>query len=230
MGVLASPTLTELLADVRALLNQSSSTNSFWTDAELTSYLNEAARRYFVEVTEHNEGLFTTTSDSNIVADTEAYALPTDCFEVRAVYKKVSNGYAVLPYKNDFTSDYSTQGGTSSEYYQPYYFFRGNSIILRPTPQFNETAGLRIEYMQFPDTLVNGGDSLTAQISPIFKDLIISYAAYKAKIKESAVNNVNTYQVLKDHVADLYMQFKEAIALRSKYPTFVKAFDPEGGN
>lgn len=71
---------------------------------------------------------------------------------------------------------------------------------------------------------------MTAQVSPVFRDLIVAYAAYKAKIKESSVNGVQTYAALDMHVRDLYVQFKEAVAERSRYPTFVQTFDPEGSN
>lgn len=228
MGVLASPTIEDLLLNVRSMLNQPDSTNSFWSDDELVVWINEAVRRYFTEVVQNNEGLFTTQTDLNIALNTETIALPSDCFEIKALYKKVNNEYIILEYRNDFTSSYTTQGGTSSLSYLPIYEFRGNSIVLKPTPNFAETAGLRCEYIQFPQTMVSGGDTMTAQVSPVFKDLIEMYTVYKAKLKESLVGGTNLHAMAQDNLNDLYAAFKEAIVGRSKYPQFTQPFNPEG--
>jgi hypothetical protein len=226
MATLSSPTLNRLLRNIRSLLNQPDRNNSFWSDEDLTEYINEAIRVYFVEVHHANEGLFTTTTDLNIVADTETIALPSDCFEIKAVYKKVSNGYVPLGYDNS-ASGYSTQGGSGAEAYFPKYSLRGNNLVLRPTPNFSETAGIKLEYIQFPETVVNGGDAMTAQVSPIFKPLIEMYAVYKAKLKESMVNGVVMHKVPEDNLKDLYGMFKEATSRRTASPTFVTPFDPE---
>jgi hypothetical protein len=227
MATLSSPTLQALISSVRSLLNQPDRNNSNWTDEEITSYLNEAIRIHFQEVLNNNEGYFTAQTDLNIVTDTETVALPSDCFLVRSLYKKVTNGYEMLPYRNNVTESYSTQGGTSSNSYLPYYYLRGNSLVLRPIPNFSETSGLRLEYVQFPDTLVSGGDTMTAQVSPIFKQLIEMYAVYKAKLKESLVSGVATHKVAEDNLSDLVALFKDAIANRSKNPTSIIPFCPE---
>jgi hypothetical protein len=81
--------------------------------------------------------------------------------------------------------------------------------------------------MQFPDQMSVGADTLTAQVSPIFKQLVEMYAVYKAKLKESLVNGVVLHTVAKENLNELYASFKEAIERRSKNPTFVQPFNPE---
>lgn len=228
MGVLTNPTVEDLIVNVRSMLNQPDANNSFWADEELIVWINEAIRRYFTEVILHNEGLFTTQADLDITAGSETIALPTDCFEIKALFKKVNTEYIVLDYRNDFTSSYTTQGGTSSLSYLPIYEFRGNSIVLKPTPQFTEVNGLRCEYIQFPQTILTGGDSMTNQVSPIFRDLIEMYVVYKAKLKESLVGGTDLTALAKSNVNDLYISFKDAIVGRSKFPQFTQPFDPEG--
>ena len=227
MATLSAPTLQQLITSARTMLNQPKEANSFWKDVELTEYLNEAVRMYFLECVQVNEGYFTTQSDLNITTDTETVALPTDCFQVKNLYKKVTNGYKILPYRNSVDDSYSTQGGSSGEAYSPSYSFRGNSLVLHPVPNFTETSGLRIEYIQFPDQMVWGGDSLTTQVSPIFKQLIIMYTVYKAKLRESLVNNVNTYAGAQQNLAELYTLFKDAIIRRSRNPSYIVPFNPE---
>jgi len=227
MATLSAPTLQQLLSSVRTMLNQPKESNSFWKDIELTEYLNEAVSTYFTECVQVNEGYFTTQSDLNVVANTETVALPSDCFQIKNLYKKITNGYVLLPYRNNLTEGYSTQGGPSNETYFPSYYFRANNLVLHPVPTGSETAGLRIEYLSFPDQMVWGGDSLTSQVSPIFKQLLIMYAVYKAKLRESLVNGVNTYVVAQQHLGELYKIFKDSIAKRSKNPVYSIPFSPD---
>lgn len=229
MATLTSPTLSKVLFNVRNLLSQTDPTNSTWSDLELTEYINEAIRMYFSEVAKGSEGYFTTSSTLNIVSDVETVALPSDFFEMRALYIQRNNGWEVLAYQNNLTDGFNTNGGNSSNSYSPYYFFRGNSIVLRPTPNFSATGVLRIEYIQFPDTLVNGGDAMTNQVSPIFKQLIEMYAVYKAKLKESlGGNGLQLEAPAQRNLDQIYKMFIDTINKRSQFPEFTIAFNPEG--
>lgn len=228
MGTLSSPTLQNVITVVRGMLNQPSPTNSFWKDTELTDYINEGVRMYFSEVTQNNEGYFTTQVDLDIVADTATVALPSDFYQIKILYKKVTNGYLPLSYRNNLTEGYSTQGGSSSNGFLPDYYFQGNSIVLRPTPNFSEVGGLRLEYIQFPDTLINGGDAMTSQVSPVFKQLVEAYAVYKAKLKESLVSGVAVHTAAEGHLGAVVKMLRDSIAMRSKNPTSVIPFNPEG--
>lgn len=227
MATLTSPTIEDLLTNVRNMLGQPSATNSTWTDEELTAYLNEAVRRYFVRVVQEAEGQFTTTANLDITSGSETIALPTDCFEIKNVWRAVSDGYEPLFYRNNVTEGYISTDASSGSGYRPGYYFRGNSLVLNPTPNFSETSGIRIEYVQFPTTMLTGGDSMTSQVSPVFRDLVEMYAVYKAKLKESLSNGTNTYAAAKDNLNDLYTAFEEVIVGRSFSPTAIQPFNPE---
>jgi hypothetical protein len=227
MSTLSSPTLGKLLTNVRNFLNQPNPQNSFWTDAELSDYLNKGVQRYFAEVVMHREGQFTATTTLDIVSGTETVALPSDFFEVRSLYITRSGGWEILPYRNNITDGFYTTGSSGAEQFRPYYFFRGNSLVLRPTPNFSATACLKLEYIQFPDTMVNGGDSLTTQVAPVFQELIEMYAIYKAKLKESMVNGVSMQSGPAENLAAVYQQFKDSIDKRSDYPEYIVPFNPE---
>ncbi len=231
MATLTSPTLGSLITNVRNLLGQPTATNSTWTDAELTSYLNEAVRMYFAEVVKNYEGYFATTTDPGdnltYTAGTEAVALPSDCFQVRAVYILRPNGWQMLPYKNDLTGSYSTSSGSGGTTYLPSYFFQGNNLILRPVPSDTGTESIKLDYIQLPDQMVNGGDSLTNQISPIFKQLIEMYAVSKAKMKQSMSQGVDLTAIPDKNLGAIYASFKNTITPRSAYPVYVEAWNPE---
>lgn len=233
MALLTSPTLGKLIFNIRNMLGQPNPVNSTWTDAELKEYILEAVRVYFAEVIATGEGYFTTTTDPNnnlsIVSGAELVALPDDFYQVKALYIQRTNGWELLEYRNNVTSGFISQGGgTGSNTYSPYYYFQGNNIILHPTPTFNGTGVLRLDYVQFPDQMVNGGDTLTNQVSPVFKQLIEKYAIVQAKKKQSLVNGTDLTAIAKDDLKDAYVNFKNAIDKRSMHPEYVVPFNPEG--
>lgn len=228
MAILTSPTIDELILETRTMLGQTNPQNSTWSDEELTQYLNEAVRRYFMEVVHRHEAAFVTTSFLDCTAATETIALPSDFFKIKNLYSKVNDGWAILNYRNNLTNGYTTSGDTSLGCFQPDYYLRGNSLVLHPVPNFTSTGGsFQLEYVAFPTTMLTGGDSLTTGVSPIFKDLIETYAAYKAKLRESAVSGVNTYSGFKDNLNDLFTAYKEAITQLSANPTYIVPFNPE---
>lgn len=226
MALLGSPYLQDLLGNVRNMLNQPDSDNSFWSDDELTGYLNEAIRRYFTEVVQHANGEFDTTALLNLTTGVEYLTLPSDFFRVRALYRTVTDGYEMLAFRNNLTEGYYTDIG-GGDGYLPYYYLRGNNIILRPVANFSETGAFLIEYTAFPQTMLTGGDQLQADVSPIFRDMIETYAVYKAKVKESLVNGSDTTLVVKKNLDDLYTQFKDTMSKRSQFPTYVQMYNPE---
>lgn len=226
MAALTQPTLDQLINNVRLMLNQPDPNNSFWGDEELTNYINEGARRYFQEVVQNLEGYFTTKADLDLVANNEEVALPSDFYQVKALYMLQTDFYELLSYQNNITDNYTTVPSSTGTY-SPYYFLRGNKVVLRPMPGEARTGALRLEYIYLPDTMVNGGDQMTAQVAPVFKDLVEMYAVYKAKLKESLVGGGNSHIAAGENVQSLYDSFKTAIRNRSKYPTYTVPFNPE---
>lgn len=226
MATLSPPTLARLIKEARITLNQRDPNNSFWADDELTMYINDAIRQYFVVLNDVAEGQFDVKVALDLVSGQEVVTLPTDLFEIRAVYHVTNGCNQILKYYNNVSGSYSTGDNSSSEVYTPYYFLRGNDLVLRPAPNFSQVGALSLEYTAMPDTLITGLDTLTSKISPVFKELVVKYCVYQAKIKESSVLGGNTYQAVETHLADLFKIFKETVGGRSKYPQFVVPFNP----
>lgn len=226
MGLLTAPTLKDILREARLFLNQPEASNSFWSDEELTRYVNDGIRQYFLVITEVGEGQFDTSTTLDIAQGVETVDLPTDCFEVRAVYTIQANQTTMLRYYNNLSESYFNTNSASIEVYAPYYYFRGNSLVLRPVPGFTQAAAIKLEYCQFPQTLITGGDTLTNSLSPIFKELVVKYAVYQAKLKESSVQGGNTYAAVERVLQDLFARFKESVASRSKFPQTIRPFNP----
>lgn len=226
MGLLTSPTLSDLIREVRLFLNQPNAANSFWSDEELTREINNGIRQYFLVLNEVAEGQFDTTATLDITATVETVALPTDLYEIRALYAVWSNKKQILPYYNNVSESYFTDSGNSINQYAPYYYFRANSIVLRPIPSFSQTGGLFLEYTKFPETLITGMDALTSGISPIFRELVVAFCIYKAKLKESSTTGNVTMAPILSHLQDLFGRFKDSIASRSKFPQKIRQFSP----
>lgn len=229
MATLASPTLGKLIANVRNMLGQPNASNSNWTDAELTEYLNEAVRMYFAEVVKNSEGYFMPAPTYlDITSNSEEVALPSDFFECKALYIKRTNGWELLEYRNDITSGFfNNVGSTGSLTYAPLYYFRGNNLVLHPTPNFSETDALRLDYIGFPDQMINGGDALTNQVSPVFKQLIELYAIFKAKMKQSMVSGTDLTAIPAKNLEAVYSTFQRTINKRSQNPEYVVPFSPD---
>ncbi len=226
MALLAAPSLQRLLREARIFLNQLDPTSSFWSDEELGNYANDAVAQYFQVVNNEAEGQFDTTANLDVVSGVETVALPSDFFEIRSLYAVQGNQNVMLPYRNNLTEGYGTTGTNNAQSYAPDYYFRGSSLVLRPIPQFSQAGFLLMEYTQFPQTMITGGDTLTSGISPTFKELVVKYMCYQAKLKESSVLGGDTYLPIEKHLGSLFSQFKQNVGGRSKYPQFIKPFEP----
>lgn len=223
---LAPPTLQSIIESIRDLLGQPDPNNSFWTDVELTRYINEAVRIHMAELSSINEGQGGATVTLDLVANVETVALPSDCFIVRALYKVTTLQNVLLQYNNNLTDSYSSTAGGTTETYIPSYYFRGNNLVLRPPPTISETGGLLLEYIAMPASLQDSSDTLTAQISVMFLQSVEMYGVYKAKLKESLAQNTNLHANALANFADLFKQFRELSAKRSRKPTSTVPFDP----
>ncbi len=232
---LVAPKLERLIRDARQLLNQPKAENSRFSDAELTSYANDAIQQIFHTVNEAGEGQFDQSTSAvgnvsypglNVTSGVETVPLPTDCFSIKGVWLTQGTVKRRLEYRQNILDDYtSTTAGQSS--FEPYYYLRGNSLVLRPIPGYTSTDNpLTIEYTAYPSVLVYGGDSMDNGISPLFKELVVMYIVAKAKLKDDLSGSGQGYALACSHRDDLFRQFKHQLSERSKAPQFITSFEP----
>ncbi len=227
MPAVVQPSLERIIRDARIALRQQKAENSRFTDAELTGYANDAIQQIFAITNETSEGQFDKTTTLNIVSGAETVALPTDCFAVKTLYKVQGTVNRRLEYKQTVLDDYDNNATNSgSTTYEPYYYFRANNIVLRPIPGFSETAGLVIEYTSYPDVLVYGGDILTSGISPVFKELVVSYVISKAKFADDLSGGGQGFDLANSRMLGLFKEFRHQMIERSKAPQYVTCFEP----
>jgi hypothetical protein len=225
-----APNLERIIKNVRMLLNQPKAENSRFSDAELTIWANDAIQQIFLTINEVGEGQFDTITSPglNVTANTETVALPTDCFAVKGVWWTQSQIKRRLEYRNNTLMDYdATNTNSGQTTYEPYYYFRGNSLVLRPIPGFTSTDGpLIVEYTKYPSVLVYGGDTMDSGISPLFRELIESYVVAKAKFRDDLSGQGQGYALANSRMVDLFHQFKHQVMERSKAPQYVSPFEP----
>ena len=227
MPAVVVPTLERLIRETRMILRQPKAENSRFTDAELTSYANDAVQQIFLTVQEMGEGQFNKTATLDIVNAVETVALPVDCFAITALFKKQNTIMRRLEYRQNVMADYDASATNSgSTTYEPYYYLRVNNLVLRPIPGFSEPQSLTLEYIAYPSVLSMGGDTMDAGISPLFKEMIVSYMIAKAKFADDLNGSGQGYELAASRFADLFKQFKHQLSERSKAPTYVTVFEP----
>lgn len=215
---------------MRIRLNQPKAENSRYSDTELADYINEGLQQMFLTINEYSEGQFDkiTSPGLDVTSGIETVALPVDCFAIKAAYMVQGTINRRLVYKQSVLDDYSNTSSTNGQAnYEPYYFIRGNNLVLRPIPGFTSTNGpIILEYTAFPNVLVYGSDNLDNGISPLFKQILVAYAVTEAKRKDDMVSNGNTRTAAESHLADLWHNFKHQISERSKAPQYITPFEP----
>lgn len=227
MAQVIAPALERLVRDARILLNQPKAENSRFSDSELTGWANDAIQQIFLDVNEVGEGQFDKTANLDILNATETVALPPDCFAVKAVFKVQNTIMRRLEYRQNITMDYDSSATNSgATTYEPYYYFRGNNLVLRPIPGFAETGGLTMEYTAYPNVLVFNGDIMDSGISPLFKELIVSYVVAKAKFRDDLSGLGQGYNMANERMVDLFRQFKHQLMERSKAPQYITPYEP----
>lgn len=173
-------TLTNLLADVRDRLDET--TASFWSDAGLTRWINEALS----DIAKRSETLLSK-GTVPAVASTATYNLPTDAVRLHLVEYVPSGSTQTYPVKvatrqsmENVWGLNQSQVGSYPMFYVPWGFVPNLQMQVYPVPSAAGT--FNIWYYKLPTTLVNGGD--VAQIPEGWQDLIPLYVEAIAKRKD----------------------------------------------
>lgn len=163
------------------------SEESYWTDAELTDYINEAYYYYWEWLlnARDNRSLKSTTLD--IVAGTAEIALPSDFVVARLVEKVEDNSTYPIKWFERFDEPNYTAGVSYSNYYPDFTIrFVGSNVVLEPTPNTSQTGGIKLTYYFHPTELSDDTDIPDAGFSPLYHSLLPFKAAVYAKTKEEA--------------------------------------------
>jgi hypothetical protein len=198
---------------------------SYWTDAELTDYINESYYYYWQWLlnARDNRALKSTTLD--IVAGTAEIAVPSDYISARLIEKVEDNSTCPIQWFERFDEPNYTGGSSYSNYYPNFTArFVGTDLVLEPTPNTSETGGIKLTYYFYPAELSDDSDTPVAGFSPIYHDLIPFKAAVISKTKEESYGGgapVGSWEYI---CQQKEKEFKASIELPSTQRVSVKPF------
>ena len=208
-------TLTLLRSSVRRYLDES--TASFWTNAALTEYLNEAKDRVWAEVKALKDDYFMVTRSSTdgsltiltdtyaassfaIVAGTTTYTMPPDLSEMKLI-EVITSGYeSVRFFYRDLAHPDMRAAMEITTNTPPtgFYFDLIGERTMRIAPKSDTALDLRISYTQIFADLSADADELTMP-HPLYL-AVIHYATASAMLQEgnpnSAVHEARARQII----------------------------------
>lgn len=154
-------TLTQLRTDVADRADiEVPGASTFVTSTTMNRWINQSIRRFIGRLVEaYGEDYYSKTSTISVVADTAAYALPSDFF--RQVYFRVTiEGTRVKIERASLDAiDMDQPENIGWSACVPGYRLLGNQVVFTPTPKASHTVTLR--YVGTAVLFDNGGSALS---------------------------------------------------------------------
>ncbi len=187
------------------------------TDEDVFRWINDAQ----VSIVRYNEQALQVTDFINLVANQSTYALPADYLLVHALRWKFSSmdSYLKLTFKSMQQLDEEIDGwdGTNYPSGKPvYYTISENSVVLFPTPEESETAGLKVLYSQKPTDVDNLADNLALPL--IYHNTIVKYCLWQASMLDDDNETALMHQANFTNDLDVLLN-KETKEPLSVYPS-----------
>lgn len=171
---------------VRRLLNEEGESDGFYSDSELTDYINEAYRELIRIFPADKIGFeLTELIDSETYSTTDGIeTLPSDYD--RAIYIKYGSYYCT------FISSEGQHLISDDPWYEavavePVSYIDGGSLYVKPAPASATT--LVLKYVKTPAEL--SGDSDTPDIKEIYHEMICLGALERCKVKDNEFEEAN---------------------------------------
>lgn len=192
-------TLTQALVAVRSLLDEPNA--QFWTDAELTGWINEACSLVARKVEWKRA-----TANIDTEASTQNYTAPADTYRIYRLEWVADNSPDTYTVEFRGYMEMDQIWGINQQWpasYPLYYTMWQTpptmSIRLYPVPGQNGT--LNVYYYQQATPVVNPGDSIDILVG--WEDLIYDYTVYRALRKDSDARWSDFKQTFEDKLMDM---------------------------
>lgn len=199
-----------LRAEVRQILRETSSTNSFWSDALLLILWNQQYDLRIMELANQHEGWITECYHADIVAGQREYSMPagliTRVKRVNRVYPLGGNNVYVVPLTRfERFSEPLFDNPSSGVDSTPTYRFLNELLILEPTPGQSVTGGLRLDVENAPAHFSLDTDTLPAQFPDLMETMLVYDTAQAALAVEGSQGNLPEAYV--DHILRLRQEY-----------------------
>lgn len=193
-------------------------TFSFYEEATIKQAIGDSYVYYIDRMVDMGAGYFETTTDLDIVANTETISLANldpPFRRISLLEKYVTNGRVPLePYERRYKF-LSTIGVGSGNTYIPTYKRRGLNLVLEPPPGASETNGLKLDYVYIPE-LPNSSSSDSFTFEEQFPDLyevnIVLRACIKLLEEKDASGGVSDIATFRNELSQLDLNFDNTMS------------------
>lgn len=193
-------TLTDALSQVRSLLDEPNP--QFWSDAELTNWINEAcsnmARK--IEWKRNNASIAVT-------AETQTYTGPEDMIRIYRITFTPTDSDNTYTVENRGVMEMDQIWGINQQwpanyplYYTTWKVPPNLEIILYPVP--SQDGALNVFYYQQITVAASGGDPV--DVLEGYEDIVYDYTVYRALRKDADPRWADFKQTYEDKLVDLY--------------------------
>lgn len=223
----AKETWTNLLAQIRLLLGETTAASSAWTDALLLLLWNHSMDLRFGQMADVQEDWFTDPINISLVANQASYTLEAGSNSVKRVLRVRTEGGITtkVPLRRDerwMDGEVSSGASNTSSEYLPSYRLQGGNLILNPAPAFAESNGIQVETEPFPAHFTTGSDTLPASYPDLLQTLLVWDTACAAIRVEASLGEDSEGGFI-NHLlaqrAELEQQFVKFIEKRQQTPT-----------
>lgn len=180
----STTTLTTTLLDVRSRIDEASGGNGFWSDNELTRWINEAQR----DIARRVEVLQVFNTTVLAVAGTAKYNLPANVIRVHRVEFVPNGSTQVYPMESRVYDEMDQVWGVNPSTQRSYPSFYviwgvpgGTALQMQVYPVPSSGGNFNIYYYRLPVDVVAGADTL--DIPEGWQDMVALYCEYVAKRK-----------------------------------------------
>lgn len=189
-------TLADALTHLRSRLDEE--TASFWSDTELTRWINEGAQ----DLARRTESLRAET-DIAVLAGAQEVTAPTDLIRATGLEWRGSDGRQTpMQYRDRHNADAIWGNGTnegSPVIWTSWGFPPALTLKVFPTPY--ETGSLHLYYYRLPARVQNGADII--EVPSGWDDLVVEYATMLAFRKDGNQQWRDSFQHYEQRVNDL---------------------------
>lgn len=200
-----SKTLLQLRTTTRMYLDEVSAAD--WSDAQIDEQINYKYLEVYTAVIDTFEDYYRTKSTTNLIANQQEYALPSDFYKMRRLEAQYVDGadfYKVTRFEFDQVLTRSVQSSQIGSTSKPNYYLSGTFLGLLPIPTQSITNGLVMWYIkQVPELSSN-----TDQIDIPFPD------RYAGMIPKAAAAELLRKGQQEEDVAAKYLEEFERMLLK----------------
>ncbi len=218
-------TLAQLRQRVRYNVGEpTSSANGRFYDVSINNNLNEAYRQYQEDWINNGEGALVTRATIDLVANQEAYALPSDWVRTERIERQLTFGTKPLDKYERYETSNVTISSNSGDWFLPTYRFRNQSIIFEPYPTFSQTAGMIHEYYALQSTLAVDGDSPVSGFLESWQDMCVIWATIAELEIKDAVGGTSDANAWRARLEAMEERFRKTMYRRTEQRDCVEPY------